>query len=264
MSRFTLALALVTTATLGCKQQGGDLDSLDAELAVDSTNVSQGESAILASAVDGSEAATGFAPAPLATPQGTADWIAAHAGAKFSPAGCATVTESGLTDTIAFSDCTGPRGLLHLTGSIAITVSAGANGAIDLSATATGLEVNNATIDISSSAVYTVSGASKSLAVTTSGSGTGPLGNTIQHDGQYTASWDATCESLEGSWSTEVGAAQRSTTANVMKCDSGCPTGTITRDTFRGHTITVTFDGTAVAKWTTSTGGSGTVALACQ
>jgi hypothetical protein len=263
MSRFTLALALVTTTLVGCKQQTGDLDSLDAELAVDSTNVSQGESEILSSAVDGSEAATGVTAAPLATPQGTADWIAAHAAAKFSPAGCATVTESGLTDTITFADCTGPRGLLHLTGSIAITVSAGASGAIDLSASATDLEVNNATISIDSTAVYTVSGTSKSLAVTTQGSGTGPLGNTIQHDGQYTASWDATCGSIEGSWSTEVGAAQRSTTANVMKCANQCPTGTITRDTFRGHTITVTFDGTAVAKWTTSTGGSGTVDLTC-
>jgi hypothetical protein len=264
MTRFTtLALAVVTTAAIGCAQQENG-DSLEAELAVDSTNVSQGESGILAAAVDGSEAATAVALVGAATPQGTADWIAQHAGARFSPAGCATVSQSGLTVTIAFADCTGPRGLPHLTGSVAITVSAGAGGAIDLTASASGLEVNNATIDIDSSAVYTVSGSSKSLAVTTKGSGTGPLGNTIEHDGQYTVGWDASCASLEGAWSTETTDAKRSTTANVQRCAGQCPTGTITRDTFLGRTITVTFDGSSVATWTTSAGRSGTINLPCQ
>ena len=255
------AIASIVFTIAACKQ-AGDLDSLDAELAVDSTNVNQAESTMLASAVDGSEAATG-AGLTGATPQGVADWITAHAGSKYSPAGCATVTESGLTVALVLNDCTGPRGLRQVSGEIDLTVSAGAGGAIDIAATATNFQIGQATVSIDSSAVYTVSGTTKSLAVTTQGSGTGPLGNTIQHDGQYTATWDADCVSIEGSWSTEVGAAQRSTTASVMRCADACPTGTVTRDTFRGHTIDVTFDGTAVAKWTTSTGRSGTIDLAC-
>ena len=255
------AIATVIFTVAACKQQG-DLDSLDAELAVDSANVNQAESTMLASAVDGSEAATGVA-LTAATPQGVADWITQHAAAKYSPAGCATVTESGLTVKLVFDQCTGPRGLRQVSGEIDLTVSAGASGAVDIAATATNFEIGQATMSIDSQGVYTVSGTTKSLEVTTSGSGTGPLGNTIQHDGQYTATWDASCVSIEGSWSTEVGAAQRSTTASLMRCADQCPTGTLTRDTFRGHTIDVTFDGTAIAKWTTSTGRSGTINLAC-
>ncbi len=255
------AIATIIFTAAACKQQG-DLDSLDAELAVDSANVNQAESTMLASAVDGSEAATGVALTGP-TPQGVADWITQHAAARYAPAGCATVTESGLTVKLVFDQCTGPRGLRQVSGEIDLTVSAGAGGAIDIAAAATNFEIGQATMSIDSQGVYTVSGTTKSLAVTTSGSGTGPLGNTIQHDGQYTATWDASCVSIEGSWSTEIGAAQRSTTASLMRCADQCPTGTLTRDTFRGHTIDVTFDGTAVAKWTTSTGRSGTIDLPC-
>jgi hypothetical protein len=261
MTRLFALAAIVFTAA-ACKQ-AGDADSLDAELAVDSANVNQAESTMLASAVDGSEAATGVGLVGAATPQGVADWITQHAAAKYAPAGCATVTESGLTVKLVFADCTGPRGLRLVSGEVDLTVSAGAAGAIDIAATATNFQIGQATLSIDSQGVYTVSGSTKSLAVTTQGSGTGPLGNTIQHDGQYTATWDTTCVSIEGSWSTEVGAAQRSTTASIMRCADQCPTGTLTRDTFRGHTIDVTFDGTPVATWTTSTGRSGTIDLPC-
>ncbi|HTJ47122.1 MAG TPA: hypothetical protein VL463_33705 [Kofleriaceae bacterium] len=260
MTRFSLiAIAL---AAVGCKQ-AADSDALTAELAVDSTNVNQAESTVLASAVDGSEAGAGVGLVGAATPQGVADWITAHAAARYSPAGCATVTESGLTVKLVFDDCTGPRGLRQLTGEMDLTVSAGSGGAIDIAAQATNLEIGQATMSVDSNAVYTASGATKSLTVTTQGSGTGPLGNTIQHDGQYTATWDASCVSLEGAWSTDVGQTQRSTTASVMRCADQCPTGTVTRDTFNGRTIDITFDGTDVAKWTSSTGRSGTFTLPC-
>jgi hypothetical protein len=260
MTRFAM-IAIAVTAVAGCKQ-AADQDSLAAEVSIDSTNVNQAESTLLASAVDGSETATGLvAAAP--TPQGVADWITAHAGARYSPAGCATATESGLTVKIVFNQCTGPRGLRQVSGELDLTVSAGAGGAIDIAAHAADLEIGMATISLDSTAVYTATSSSQSLDVTTHGSGTGPLGNTISHDGQYTATWDATCVSVEGSWSTEVGAAQRSTTASVMRCADQCPTGTITRDTFAGRTIDITFDGTPVAKWTTSTGRSGTFTLPC-
>jgi hypothetical protein len=255
------ALAALVFTTAACKQ-AGDADSLDAEIAVDSANVNQAESTILASALDGSETATG-AGLTGPTPQGVADWIAQHAGSRYAPAGCATVTESGLTVKLVFADCTGPRGLRQVDGEVDLTVSAGAGGAIDVAASATNFQIGQATLSIDSQGVYTASGTTRSLEVTTQGSGTGPLGNTIQHDGQYTATWDDTCVSIEGSWSTEIGAAQRSTTASLMRCADQCPTGTLTRDTFRGHTIDVTFDGSPVATWTTSTGRTGTIDLPC-
>jgi hypothetical protein len=264
MTRFTsIALAITTLSIAACQAQS-DQDALSAELAVDSTDVSQSESALLASAVDGAEVApAGLVAAAGPTPQGVADFIAQHAPQRYQPAGCVTVTQAGLTVKLVFAQCTGPRGLRQLSGELDLTASAGAGGAIDVAAHAVDLEVGQATMTIDSAAVYTVAGATKSLAVTSHGTGTGALGNAITHDGAYTTTWDASCVSIDGSWSTEVGEAGRSTTASVMRCMNECPTGTITRDTFRGRTISITFDGTATATWSTSAGRSGTVALPC-
>lgn len=261
MTRFTSFAFLIAVAAAGCKMQG-DTDTASAEGAIDSTDSTQSESAMLSAAMDGSEAAPGVAPA-VPTPQGVADWIDGHIATRFLPAGCAVATESGLTVKVTFSNCTGPRGLREINGEVDFTISAGTGGAIDVAAHAADLQVGAATMSFDSTAAYTVSGSTKSLAVVTHGEGTGPLGNQIIHDGDYTATWDATCVSVDGSWSTEVGEKSRSTTASVMKCQNACPTGTITRDTFLGRTITITFDGTNVATWETSAGRSGTVSLPC-
>jgi len=101
------------------------------------------------------------------------------------------------------------------------------------------------------------------LDVTTMSSGTGPLGNDFTHSGDYTVSWDADCATVNGSWSTETSDRSRGTTVDLTRCQQGCPTGTVTRDTFAGRTITVTFDGTATASWTSSAGRSGTIELTC-
>ncbi len=247
----------------GCKAST-DPDGTSAEAAVDSTDSTQAESTLLASAVDGSEAATANVTSNAApSAQAVADFIAQHAAARYAPAACATVTENGLTVSLVFAGCTGPRGLRELNGELDLTISAGAAGAIDIAAAATNLQVGQATIDIASSAVYTVSGSTKSLAVMTQGTGTGPLGNAITHDGSYTATWDDSCVTVDGNWSTEVGDASRSTTASVMRCEDQCPSGTITRDTILNRTITITFDGSATGSWSTSAGRSGTFPLPC-
>jgi hypothetical protein len=91
----------------------------------------------------------------------------------------------------------------------------------------------------------------------------GPLGRSIEHDGEYTVTWNASCVAVRGAWSTEIGEASRSTTADLTRCLDQCPTGTLTRNTFVGRTITLSFDGTESATWTTSRGRTGTVQLAC-
>jgi hypothetical protein len=258
---FSIALAISTLGFAACKARTDD-DSASAELAVDSTDVNQSESALYASALEGAE----VAPAGVvgaASPQGVADFIAQHAPGRYQPAGCVKVTETGLTVALVFDQCTGPRGLRAISGELDLTVAPATGGAIDVTAHAVELEIGAATMNVDSSAVYTASGATRSLAVTTHGSGTGPLGNAIVHDGDYTATWDASCVSIDGAWSTEVGEKGRSTTASVMRCAGQCPTGAITRDTFAGRTISITFDGSATATWTTSAGKTGTFPLAC-
>jgi hypothetical protein len=196
--------------------------------------------------------------------------IAANVALRWNPSSCATVTSSGSNVTIKYDDCTGPRGLVHVTGELDLVVSITTAGAIQVAGTATGLEVNRAVLDVNVTATYSVSGTMHSLAVQTDGSGTGPRGTAIDHQGNYTIGWDdsSQCGSIAGDWSTELtrtnGSASRATNVNLMRCSGGCPTGTAAHTGLAGITLTLTFDGTNIAAWATSNGKSGTFALACQ
>jgi hypothetical protein len=144
-----------------------------------------------------------------------------------------------------------------------VAVTSAVGGAIELTGTAEDLQIGGATIDIDATAIYTATSSGASLAVTTHSAGTGSLGRSIEHDGEYTVTWTASCIAVHGAWSTEIGQAGRSTTADLMRCLDQCPTGSLTRNTFGGRTITLSFDGTDVATWMTSRGRSGIVQLAC-
>jgi hypothetical protein len=247
--------------------RGGSTDGVDtAESAIDSSDSVSAEGDVMVTAVDGADTAgvTALTAADVAV------HIAANIGSRMLPAGCATVTQNGLTLVVQYNDCTGPRGLVHVTGELDLAVSLALDGSIAVHGTATGLEVNAATLDIDTDATYRTTGTGHSLTVTTTGTGTGPRGTTIDHQGNYTITWDAAsqCRSIMGDWSTELsrtgGSVSRSNQVDVSRCAGGCPTGTITHHYLGGASIDVTFDGTATAQWTASTGRSGTVTLACQ
>ncbi len=133
-------------------------------------------------------------------------------------------------------------------------------------ATASDFEVNGATLTIDATGDYTTD----MLAVTSHGTGTGPLGNEIDHDGSYTIARDPTtlCHSIDGTWSTDfsnaAGAKDRSNTVDLEACPNMCPTGTLTHKFLGGASLTLTFDGTATATWAVSTGATGTIALTCN
>ncbi len=132
----------------------------------------------------------------------------------------------------------------------------------------TGLSVNGATMNLASQATYTVNGTAKKLVVTTDGSGTGPRGNSLARMGSYTLAWDdaSQCGSLDGAWSTVVGGDTWSTSiSGYAQCKGHCPTsGTLAHTGgISKVTFTVTFDGSAGAKWSTSRGHSGTIPLFC-
>ena len=189
---------------------------------------------------------------------------------RWNPSGSATATASGSNVTVQLTDCTGPRGLLHVTGEIDLVVSIDASGAIKVVGHSDDLQVNAADLTFDVTATYSSSGTTHSLAVQTQGQGTGPRGNSIDHDGNYTISWDTSsqCGSINGTWSTEfsngTASATRSNDVDVMRCAGGCPSGTLVHHFLGGQTLTVTFDGTNVATWSTSGGRSGTVNLTCQ
>jgi hypothetical protein len=191
--------------------------------------------------------------------------MSTHVGAQLLPAGCLTVSVSGATVTYVFNNCTGPRGLVHLTGTVVVDYLVDLAG-IHAHATATNFSVNQSTISIDSTATYSLSTSGKMLAVQTKGTGTGPLGNSFSRMGNYTITWTATCFTLNGSWSTTTDLGTRSTqVTNFTRCVGTCPAngGSIAHTYRTGATLTITFDGSDVAHWTTSTGLSGTINLPC-
>ncbi len=259
MHKLTTLLVL-TTSLVACNRRA-DTDLDVAESAADSSGVSQAESSLLASIVDGSTtAAAALAPA---TPEAVATYIAAHAPQRFQPAGCATATQSGTSVTLVFAGCTGPLGLRTVDGTLLVQAAAGNAGAVVVTAAGDDVQIGRATLDLHTTATYTVSSGAAQLAVTTTSSGVGPLGNQLTHDGQYTATLTASCVAIEGAWSTEAGDLRRSTTADLMRCADECPSGTVTRTTVNNRTIELTFDGTSTARWSTSGGRSGTFQIAC-
>jgi hypothetical protein len=260
MTKFLiLVLALGTGA---CMQRGGDGDLATAKLAVDSSDSTEAEGNMMMATVDGAD----MTGAAALTADQVAVRIAANVALRWNPSGCAVVQQSGASITITYNDCTGPRGLVHVSGTLDVVVSVSSDGSIGLHGTSDDLTVNGASLVVDAEATYSISATEHTLTVHTTGSGVGAFGNTIDHEGDYTLTWDTAtaCGRITGDWSTEIGTRERATQADVARCAGGCPTGSITHEFRAGATVTVTFDGTATASWTTSTGRSGTFALACR
>lgn len=265
MRQLTMFVLLGSSLVACARNSGGNVDS--AESAVDSQESVEAEGNMMMASVDGAD----MSALTALTGDQVAARIALNAQTRWNPSGCATATASGSDVTVTLNDCTGPRGLVHVTGELDLAITVSLDGTIGVHATASALEVNRAVLDIDADATYAVSGTTHTLQVQTQGTGTGPRGNDVDHTGQYTITWDTAseCRSIAGSWSTSFtgpngGSATRSNDANLMRCAAGCPTGTLTHHFLGGASLTVTFDGTAVAQWTASTGASGSVTLSCQ
>ncbi|HEY1553341.1 MAG TPA: hypothetical protein VGF94_00835 [Kofleriaceae bacterium] len=263
----SLILLGSSLVAFGCAKQG-DSSTDSASDAVDSSDSVESEGNVMMAFTDGADG-NSLTALDAATVAATINGnIALRWQCKGG--GTATSTVTGATITVTLDDCTGPRGLVHVTGEIDLAVSVDATGVITVHGTATDLQVNAATLSFDSTGVYGVMGTTHTLAVQTQGQGTGPRGTEIDHDGNYTLSWDTAsqCGSIDGQWSTEfstgVASATRSNDANISRCTGGCPTGSLVHDFLGGKSLTITFDGSNVAAWMLSTGASGTVNLLCQ
>lgn len=248
----------LTLATTGCLDRDDD-DASAAELALDTGDNGQSEAALLAAAVDG---LTLGAKAWEATPSDVVAAINTRLTTRFTPAGCATATAAGGTLTVAFAGCTGPRGLRSVNGTLLLTVTAATASEIALTAKAERFQIGAAELSLDASARYAVSGATASLTVDSRSGGTGPFGHALEHTGQYVATWDGECASIDGAWSTALDGRLRSMDVDLRRCVASCATGTVTRTTRDGRVINLTLDGTS-ATWTSSTGRTGTLPLRC-
>lgn len=259
--RITLAsvVPFLAAGLLGACHQSAVTEDEVAALTADSGESGQAEGALFATATDGLSLSSFAAPSP----ENGAAYVAAHIGARMQPPECVTATASGANVAVVFDNCTGPRGLRTIDGTLNLAFSAASGGGLQVDASASDFQLGGAIVELAATAIYTDDGTTQMLDVTTSTTGVGPLGYDFAHQGDYTVTWDGTCASVDGAWSTERGDRSRSTTADLTRCEAGCPSGTVVRNTIDDRTITVTFDGSATATWSSSTGRSGSIELLC-
>ncbi len=207
--------------------------------------------------------------APVSTtPEALAQAAATRVGSHLTPASCFTKSVAGATVTYTMNDCTGPWGLVHLTGTITAVYSRATTGGVGVVITGTGVKVNNATLDLNSAVVASEVNGVRVANVTTEAKGTGGRGLALTRKGAYVAKYDPTneCITLDGTWTTTTGLRSASTAiANYTRCKSACPAagGTLVHTGVRTNQVTVTYDGTSTAAWASTNGRAGTLTLMC-
>ncbi len=182
-------------------------------------------------------------------------------------AGCVDVNTNQNVVTYTLVNCSGPYGLLNLSGILTATYtvqSTGGTNSLQVQLTSTALKVDKAAINVDSTAVVSGTAQSHTATVNSKTTAVTARGNTITHSGNYTAGWDGTCVSLSGNFSTRSGIINGSTQVeSYSRCMNACPKqGKVT---FVGnfHIVTMTFDGSATAAITLD-GKSGNLKLLCQ
>ena len=252
-----MCAAMISVCACGT---GSDAD--DADDAQDTASQTSVEGALLASSVEQTDLSAATTDEQVATA------AAAQTKTRYSNS-CLTTTQAGNTVTYVMVDCTGPYGLVHVTGTLVVKYSAQAGGVIKLEASGSGIKVNKATVEVKSTGLYTKVNGVEKIVVDTQSSGTGPRGHSGVRVGHYTATRDSDdCRTLNGTWSTawDGARATSSTTATALQqCADKCPVagGTVQHTGVLGRTVTLTFDGSASADWSSTNGKSGTVTLQC-
>lgn len=259
MIRPLLPIGCLTLLALsGCP--GGADDSLDAEQALDSVDVSQREAALVV--------ASTHALDPTMTAEQAAKAASLAAPLIYRPAGCVTTLVQGTAITYTLVDCTGPFKMNRINGKVEVVYSVGADG-LHAQTTASDLHIGGVTIDVFSEGFFSVEGAWRKLRVSTRGVGTGPRGHTIERDGAYTVKWNKVegCVGFEGAFETRAGERRFQTTATALsRCAGECPAagGKIVHEAIhKNQRIQFDFDGTDSVHWTSSGGDEGTIGLFC-
>jgi hypothetical protein len=156
------------------------------------------------------------------------DNLGDKAKAFYMPAGCLVVTDQPAKKqaTYAFSGCSGPYGLVTITGTVVIDYSSPTSNELDLSFSATNLQINKATIDWSATAKISVNGSSYAMVWDGKLSGTTAKGREFERTNHKEYAWTTgvACLSVKGSSDgTVTGHELKTDVINFSKCAGACP-----------------------------------------
>jgi hypothetical protein len=146
----------------------------------------------------------------------------------FQPAGCIQETKDAATstNTYVFSDCTGPLGLVHLTGTITVNYQLSGNQ-LTLKFSASNFQINRATITSwAATAVITATGGSRDMTWNAQLTGTTGSGRSFQRTNQKDLKWTVgqACLAVSGQSTGNISGANLQTTiTNYQRCADSCP-----------------------------------------
>jgi hypothetical protein len=191
------------------------------------------------------------------------------------PAGCATRAKdptNPLVVVVTLNGCTGPFGLVKLSGELISTFSKNAGGGLHIEVASKDLTANGRPVTESGSGDVTVSGTTRTVAWKGAWTRENLKGETVSHTTDVTLTIDASteCRTANGTAQTNVGTREIDSAMKsyeICKLPSGadgCPTGEITHTRVaKDATLTIDFDGTDQAKVTGPRGNSIEVPLVC-
>jgi hypothetical protein len=248
-----------------------------------SSTTSNSSSADQADNTDGAEATasssqasrfdeTLFSPVQGQEPQAAASAVAT---AQWWPAGCATRKRDATNNAVVhvtLDECSGPFGLVHLSGNITVTFSKSADGSLHAQAASSNMTVNGKAVTYSADADITVSGSTRTVKYSGAWTRENAKGETVSHTREGTTVIDIStrCRDTNGTAVTAFGAREVDSTIKDYKIcrkadgTDGCPSGEIIHTAkASGKSLTFTFDGSSECKVTGPKGGSVEVQLIC-
>ena len=192
-------------------------------------------------------------------------------GFTFLPAGCLTETQdlATSTETYVFNGCTGPLGLVELTGTVTVGWQvAGSQLTLDFSAQ--GFQINRATIDSwQATAVITSTGSQRSMTWSAQLSGTTGSGRQFNRTNQKVLQWtvDVACLSASGQSSGDIlGANLQTDIVTWQRCADSCPQAgsqITVKNLDKGDSIDIAYDGGPTAELTLDGSKPFEIRLAC-
>ena len=236
LSRLAFSLAFGSSlVALGCASRASGTSANEAvSSGSDGAETEGNVEALSSSFISGSGAGTGALslagdlelspPTGDIRPQGIGD----AAKAFYLPQGCLVVTvDAAKSQAIyAFNDCTGPYGLVHITGNVVVGYSSSGLTQLSLTYAAAGLKINGATVDWSATANITASISSRDMVWDGKFSGTTGHGRAIQRTNHKEYKWTVgvPCLSVSGtSDGTVTGHDLHVDVIGYSRCVGACP-----------------------------------------
>lgn len=267
-----VSLACLVAVTACRKNKPDDSTPASTSLAEDGTDSSDIEST--ASALT---ATTTLATGANAFDQPVRAALAAKISTKsfFLPADCVT-SEIDANDPATvvhqFKACTGPWGLVRVTGKLTVHYAATTfegNPALQLEVTGDALQIRRATADFHATAIVSAKDAARTMVYKSQLSGTTQRGKALERTVDWRESWKVgeQCLSVDGTADGTIGDREIKTTiASYQRCRGECPAagGKITVENFKtNEKVVIEYTGEATAHVSQNDQPAQDVTLAC-